>query len=93
MHEEALSGVEASKACLMSEAEARRKEKPQELATKKMQAVLEETSEAEPGTAASNFKTDYKAAARDALNRFQQELATREIEQKVRLEFENERAQ
>ena len=32
----------------MSEAEARRKEKPQELATKKMQAVLEETSELEP---------------------------------------------
>ena len=27
-HEEALSGVKASKACLLSEAEARRKEKP-----------------------------------------------------------------
>ena len=36
-HEEALSGVKASKARLLSEAEARRKEKPQELATKKMQ--------------------------------------------------------
>ena len=34
-HEEALSDVKASKACLLSEAEARRKEKPQELATKK----------------------------------------------------------
>ena len=34
-HEEALSGVKASKACLLSEAEARRKEKPLELATKK----------------------------------------------------------
>ena len=38
-HEEALSGVEASKARLLSEAEARRKEKPQD--TKKMQAVTE----------------------------------------------------
>ena len=35
-HEEALSGVKASKARLLSEAEARRKEKLQELATKKM---------------------------------------------------------
>ena len=33
-HEEALSGVKASKAHLMSEAKARRKEKPQEYATK-----------------------------------------------------------
>ena len=50
-HEEALSGVKASKARLMSEAEARGKEKPQELATKKMQAVLEKTSRTEPETA------------------------------------------
>ena len=40
-HEEALSGVKASKARLLGEAEARRKEKRQELATKKMQAVTE----------------------------------------------------
>ena len=32
-HEKALSGVKASRARLLSEAEARRKEKPQELAT------------------------------------------------------------
>ena len=57
-HEEALSGVKASKACLLSEAEARRKEKPQELATKKMQAVTEETCEPEPVTAADDFKID-----------------------------------
>ena len=37
-HEEALSGVKASKDSLLSEAEARRK-KPQELATKKIQVV------------------------------------------------------
>ena len=49
-NEEAFSGVKASKARMISEAEARRKEKPQELATKKMQAVQGETSgtEADP---------------------------------------------
>ena len=92
-HEEALSGVKASKARLLSEAEARRKEKPQELATKKMQAVTEETGEPEPVTAADDFKIDYRAAARDALNRVQQELVTKEIEQKVKLELENEKLQ
>ena len=92
-HEEALSDVNVSKARLMSKAEAWRKEKPQKLATKKMQTVLEETNEPEPETAANDFKIDYKAAARDALNRVQQELATREIETKVKLELENERAQ
>ena len=92
-HEEALSDVKASKARLMSKAEARGKEKPEELATKKMQTVLEETNEPEPETAANDFKIDYKAAARDALNRAQQELAAREIKEKVKLELENERSQ
>ena len=92
-HEEALSGVKASKACLLSEAEARRKEKPQELATKKMQAVTEEIREPEPVTEAEDFKIDYRAAARDALIRVQQELLTKEIEQKVKLELENENLQ
>ena len=92
-HEEALSGVKASKARLLSEAEARRKDKPQELAAKKMQAVTGEIREPEPATAAEDFKIDYKAAARDALNRVQQELVTKEIEQKVKLELENEKLQ
>ena len=92
-HEEALSGVKASKARLLSEAEARRRDKPQELATKKMQAVTEETREPEPVTAADDFKIDYRATARDALNRVQQELVTKEIEQKVKLELENEKLQ
>ena len=92
-HEEALSGVKASKARLLSEAEARRKDKPQELATKKMQAVTEETCEPEPATAADDFKIDYRAAARDAINRVQHELVTKEIEQKVKLELENEKLQ
>ena len=90
-HEEALSGVKASKARLLSEAEARRKDKLQELATKKMQAVTKATCEPEPVTAANDFKIDYRAAARDALNRVQQELVTKEIEQKMKLELENEK--
>ena len=85
--------MKASKARLLSEAQARRKEKPQELATKKMQAVTEETCEPEPVTAADDFKIDYRAAARDALNRVQQELVTKEIEQKEKLELENEKLQ
>ena len=76
-HLEALSGVKASKARLLSEAEARRKEKSQELATKKMQAVTEEIRELEQVTANDDFKIDYRAAARDALNRVQQELVTK----------------
>ena len=92
-HEEALSAGKASKARLLSEAEARRKEIPQELATKKMQAVMEEIREPELVTAADNFKIDYKAAARDALYRVQQELVTKEIEQKVKLDLENEKTQ
>ena len=44
-------------------------------------------------TAADDFKIGYRAAARDALNRVQQELVTKEIEQKVKLELENEKLQ
>ena len=75
-HEEALSGVNVSKARLLSETEARRKEKPQELTTKKMQAVTEEMSKPEPVTAADDFNIDYRAAI-DALNRVQQQLVTK----------------
>ena len=92
-HEETLSGVKASKARLLSESEARRKVKPQELATKKMQAVTEEIREPEPVTAADDFKIDYRAAAKDALNRIQQELVTKEIKKKVKLELEKEKIQ
>ena len=58
-----------------------------------MQAVTEETRAPEPATAADDFKIDYKAAARDALSRVQQELVMKEIEQKVKLELENEKLQ
>ena len=80
--------MKATKARLLSEAEGRRKEKPTELTTKKMQAVTEETRKSEPVTAA-----DYKAAAKDALYRFQPDLVTKEIEQKTKLELENEKTQ
>ena len=92
-HEETLSGVKASKARLLSEAEGCRKEKPQELAPKKMQAVTEEIRELEPVASAEDFKIDYRAAASGALNRVQQELVTKEIEQKVKLELKNEKIQ
>ena len=59
-HEEALSDVRASKARLLSKAEARRKEKPQELATKKMQVLTEEIREPDSVTAANAFKIDYR---------------------------------
>ena len=55
--------------------------------------VNREAREPEPATAADDFKIDYKAAAKDALNRVQQELVTKEIEQKVKLELENEKLQ
>ena len=58
-----------------------------------MHAVTEEICEPEPVTAADDFKIDYRAAARDALNRVQQELVTKEIEQKVKLELKNENIQ
>ena len=58
-----------------------------------MQAVTEEMRELEPVTAADDFKIIYREAARDALNRVQQELVTKEIEQKDNLELENEKTQ
>ena len=58
-----------------------------------MQAVTEELREPEPVTAAHDFKIDFRAAARDAVNRVQQELVTKEIEQKVKLELENKKIQ
>ena len=56
-HEEALSGVKTSKAGVFSEAESRRKEKPQKLATKKIQAVTQEIRELELVTAAESSRS------------------------------------
>ena len=75
-HEEALSGVRAIRARLISEAEARRNEKPQELAMKKMQALLEETSETEPETTANEFTIDYIKAISQARARKQENSET-----------------
>ena len=50
-HKEALPGVETSKARLMSEAKARRKEKPRE-------AVVENSIGTEPENAAQDFRID-----------------------------------
>ena len=58
-----------------------------------MQAVTEETCEPEPVTAADDFKIEYSTTAKEAINRMQQELVTKEIEQKVKLELENEKRQ
>ena len=83
-HEEALSGVKASRARLMNEAaESRRKETtPSTFTTKKVKTlpdkVVASNLEAE---SASPLKVDYGLAARTALQNFKQELATKEVEQ------------
>ena len=90
-HEEALSGVKASRARLMNEAESRRKETtPRTFTTKKVKTMPDEvvamSLEAE---SAGPLKVDYGLAARTALQNVQQELATKEVEQWVRSELES----
>ena len=90
-HEEALSGVKASRARLMNEAESRRKETiPSTFTTKKVKTlpyeVVASNLEAE---SASPLKVDYGLAARTALQNVKQELATKEVEQWVRSELES----
>ena len=86
-HKGALSVVKTSKARLMSEVEARKKEKPQKLATKKMQAVMEKTVGGKHVTATQAFKIEHKSAARHDFNKVQQEYTTKEIKENVILEF------
>ena len=90
-HEEALSGVKASRARLMNEAESRRKETtPSTLTTKKVKTwpdeVVASNLEAE---STSPLKVDYGLAARAALQNVKQDLATKEVEQWVRSELES----
>ena len=90
-HEEALSGVKASRARLMNEAESRRKETtPSTFATKKVKTwpdeVVASNLEAE---SSSPLKVDYGLAARTALQNVKQDLATKEVEQWVRSELES----
>ena len=89
-HEEALSGVKASRARLMNEAESRRKETtPSTFTTKKVKTwpdeVVASNLEAE---SSSPLKVDYGLAARTALQNVKQDLATKEVEQWVRSELE-----
>ena len=79
-HEEALSGVKASRARLMNEAESRRKETtPSTFMTKKVNTLPD-------GVVASNLEAE---SARTALQNVKQELATKEVEQWVRSELES----
>ena len=90
-HEEALSGVKASRARLMNKAESRRKETtPSTFTTKKVKTwpdeVVASNLEAE---SSSPLKVDYGLAARTALQNVKQDLATKEVEQWVRSELES----
>ena len=81
-HEEALSGVKASRARLMNEAKSRRKETtPSAFTTKKVKTLPDEVVASNLETeSASPFKVDYGLAARTALQNVKQELATKEVE-------------
>ena len=90
-HEEALSGVTASRVLLMNEAESRRKvTTPSTFTTKKVKTlpdeVIDSSLEAE---SVGPLKVDYGLAARTALQNVQQELASKEVEQWVRSELES----
>ena len=88
-HEEAFSGVKASRARLMNEAESRRKETaPSTFTTKKVNTLPDEvvTSSLE-AESVSPLKIDYGLAARTALQNVKQELATKEVEHWVRSEL------
>ena len=90
-HEEVLSGVKASRARLMNEAESRRKETtPSTFTTKKGKTLPDEmvASKLEEWSA-SPLKLDYGLAARTALQNVKQELVTKEVEQWVRSKLES----
>ena len=89
--EEALSGVKASRARLMNEAESRRKETtPSTFTTKKLKTLPEEVVASNlEAESANSLKVDYGLAAKTALQNVKQDLATKEVEQWVRSELEN----
>ena len=90
-HEEALSGVKASRARLMNKAESRRKETtPSTFTTKKVKTLTNEVvASSLEAESARPLKVYYGLAARTALQNVQQELATKEVEQWVRSELES----
>ena len=90
-HEEAFSGVKASRARLMNEAESRRKETtPSTFTTKKVKTLPDEVvASSLEAEWAGPLKVDNGLAARTALQNVQQELATKEVEQGVRSELQS----
>ena len=90
-HEEALSGVKASRARLMNEAESRRKETiPSTFTTKKVKTLPDEVVASNlEAESSSPLKVDNGLAARTALQNVKQDLATKEVEQWVRSELES----
>ena len=90
-HEEALSGVKASRARLMNEAESRRKEtKPSTFTFKKVKTLPDEVVASNlEAESSSPLKVDYGLVARTALQNVKQDLATKEVEQWVRSELES----
>ena len=90
-HEEALSGVKASQARLMNEAESRRKETtPSTFTTKKVKTLPDEVVASNlEAESASPLKVDCGLAARTALQNVKQELTTKEVKQWVRSELES----
>ena len=90
-HEEALSGVKASRARLMNEAESRRKETTRStFTTKKVKTLPDEVRASNlEAESSSPLKVDYGLAARTALQNVKQDLATKEVEHWVRSELES----
>ena len=90
-HEEALSGVKASRARLMNEAVSRRKKAtPSTFTTKKVKTLPDEVVASNlEAEWASQLKVDYGLAARTALQNVKQDLATKEVEQWVRSGLED----
>ena len=90
-HEEALSGVKASRARLMNETESRRKETiPSTFTTKKVKTLSDEVVASNlEAESSSPLKVDYGLAPRTALQNVKQDLATKEVEQWVRSELES----
>ena len=90
-HDEALSGVKASRARLMNEAGSLKKEVTQGTITNQKAKNLPDDAIASSleTDSASALKVDYGLAARTALQNIQQELATKEVGQWVRSKLGN----
>ena len=90
-HEEALSGVKASQARLMNEAESQKKEVTAGTFTAEKAKTLPDEAIASnlEAESAGALKVEYGLAVGTALQNVQQEMATKEFEQWVRSDLEN----